>query len=97
MFRVQAIRPVSEFSRKPAEHIKRLKETKAPEILTVNGKAEIVIQDAEGYQEMVDLLESLEAIAKAVKNLDAGKGIDSDTLFSRLEKRIGESRQIEKA
>ena len=46
MFRMNAINPVSDFSRKPAEHIKRLKETGKPEILTVNGKAELVIQDA---------------------------------------------------
>ena len=43
MFSMDAIYPVSDFSRKPAEHIKRLKETGLPEILTVNGKAEIVI------------------------------------------------------
>ena len=38
MFRMNAINPVSDFSRKPAEHIKRLKETGKPEILTVNGE-----------------------------------------------------------
>lgn len=84
MFRVQAIRPVSDFSRKPAEHIKRLKETMAPEILTENGKAELVIQDAEAYQEMSDLLESLEAIAKSVREHDEGKGVPIREAFSQL-------------
>ena len=46
MFTMDAIHPVSDFSRKPAEHIKRLKETGKPEILTANGKAELVIQSA---------------------------------------------------
>lgn len=31
-------------------------QTHAPEVLTVNGKAEIVIQDAESYQWMIDRL-----------------------------------------
>ena len=43
---MDSIHPVSDFSRKPAEHIKRLKETGRPEILTVNDRAEIVIQFA---------------------------------------------------
>ncbi len=88
MFRVQAIRPVSEFSRKPAEHIKRLKETKQPEILTVNGKAELVIQDAETYQEMADLLESLEKISAAAKRFDAGEGNDINIAFQNIRSRL---------
>jgi len=55
MFSMDAIHPVSDFSRKPAEHIKRLKETGRPEILTVNGKAAVVIQDAKAYEEMTHL------------------------------------------
>ena len=49
---MNSIRPVADFSRKPAEHIKRLKETGRPEILAVNGKAEVVIQDAKAHEEM---------------------------------------------
>lgn len=72
-FAIDDIHPVSDFSRKPAEHIKRLKETKEPEILTVNGKAEIVIQDAKAYEQMVDLIDSLEKIARSAKEHDEGK------------------------
>ena len=49
---MNSIRPVADFSRKPAKHIKRLKETGRPKILAVNGKAEVVIQDAKAYEEM---------------------------------------------
>ena len=85
---MDAIHPVSDFSRKPAEHIKRLKETGKPEILTVNGKAELVIQDARAYEEMVDLLGTLEKIAKAAKAHDEGKGIPAKEAFSTLRERI---------
>lgn len=88
MFRPDAIHPVSEFSRKPAEFVKRLKATKTPEILTVNGKAELVIQDAETYQDMRDLLESLEAISKAVKEHEAGLGAPAKLAFDRIGKSL---------
>jgi hypothetical protein len=35
----------------------RLKEKKSPLVLTVNGRAELVVQDAASYQEMLDRLE----------------------------------------
>lgn len=89
MFTMDSIHPVSDFSRKPADHIKRLKETGRPEILTVNGKAEIVIQSAKAYEEMVDLLGTLEKIAQAAKDHDDGKGIPVDAFFSGFEKKHG--------
>jgi prevent-host-death family protein len=88
MFRVDAIHPVSDFSRKPSEYIARLKATKNPEILTVNGKAELVIQDAEAYQEMVDLLDSLEKISAAAKRFDAGEGNDINIAFQNIRSRL---------
>mgnify|MGYP003524641843 FL=1 len=92
MFRMNAINPVSDFSRKPAEHIKRLKETGKPEILTVNGKAELVIQDARAYEEMIDLLETLEKTAQAAKSHDEGKSIPANELFKEFEKKHGVKR-----
>ena len=69
MFQSSDIHTVTEFSRKPAEHIKRLSKTKRPEILTVNGKASVVIQDAETYERMAELAnyaESLQNIRQAL-------------------------------
>lgn len=88
MFTIDSIRPVSDFSRKPAEHIKRLKKTGQPEVLTVNGKAELVIQDAKSYEEMVSLLHSLKQIAQSKKEHDTGKGIAAKKAFSRLSKKL---------
>lgn len=70
MFNSSDIHTVTEFSRKPAEHIKRLRENKRPEILTVNGKAAVVIQDAESYERMAalaDYADSLLTIRTALK------------------------------
>lgn len=62
MFKSSDIHTVTDFSRKPAEHIKRLMDSKRPEILTVNGKAAIVVQDAETYERMAALAEYAESI-----------------------------------
>ena len=54
MFRVTDIFSLSDFQRRTREHIRRLRETGRPEVLTVNGRAELVVYDAETYQEIAD-------------------------------------------
>ena len=70
MFSSQDIHTVTDFSRKPAEHINRLRESKRPAILTVNGKAAVVVQDAESYEKMAALADYAECILTVRKALD---------------------------
>ena len=88
MFSKDTVNSVSEFSRKPEEYIKRLKATGRPEILTVDGKAEVIIQDAQAYEDMMNLLHSLEKTALAAKEHEEGKGIAADDAFCALSNRI---------
>ncbi len=62
MFHSTDIHTLTDFNRKPAEHIKRLTESKRPELLTVNGKAAIVVQDAESYEKMAALADYAESV-----------------------------------
>ena len=62
MFSSSNIYTVTEFSRKPAEHLRRLSETKKPEMLTHNGKPAVVIQDAESYERMAELADYADSI-----------------------------------
>src|ERR1700728_241526 len=48
------IHSVTTFRRNPGQFMKQLKKTKRPVVLTVNGKAEAVVQDAESYQCLLD-------------------------------------------
>ena len=57
MLDVREIHSVTDFLRNHKSHITRLKETRRPQVLTVNGRAEVVVQDAESYQELLDRLE----------------------------------------
>lgn len=81
------IYPVSDFNRKPSEHIKRLQETRKPEILTVNGKAAVVMIDPESYDKLIqntELLNTLETIRKANAEHEVGLSKSIDQVFSEL-------------
>ena len=57
------INSLSNFKRNTTNFIDRLKETKSPLVLTVNGVSELVVQSAEGYQDLLDRIEYLETTA----------------------------------
>src|SRR5262245_35084162 len=63
MIDTRQIHALTDFLRHHKAHVARLKETKLPEVLTVNGRAEVVIQDAASYQELLDRLHHLETLA----------------------------------
>ena len=55
--------------------------------MTINGKTELVIQDAVTYQELLEWLENAELIASlrvALTKVDDGKGIPFTQLESEL-------------
>ncbi|WP_049631284.1 type II toxin-antitoxin system Phd/YefM family antitoxin [Cellvibrio sp. pealriver] len=88
MFHSSDIYTVTDFSRKPAEHIKRLNESKRPEILTVNGKAAVVIQDAESYEKMAALAEYADSILNIRKAL-AEEGRELTNFTREFEAKYG--------
>ena len=63
MLDTRQIHSLTDFLRNHKEHVARLKKTRMPEVLTVNGRAEVVIQDAESYQALLDRLHCMETIA----------------------------------
>lgn len=58
MLDTRQIHSMSDFVRNPKLYVARLKETRTPEVLTVNGRAELVILDTETYESMVEQLNS---------------------------------------
>jgi hypothetical protein len=49
----QDITSLSNFQRHTRHFLHRLKETARPLVLTINGQAELVVQDAEAYQRLL--------------------------------------------
>jgi prevent-host-death family protein len=64
------IRSLSDFKRNSSLVMARLKESGNPVVLTVNGKAEIVVQDAAAYQRLMELAEKAEMIEFLGKSKD---------------------------
>ena len=58
----QDIHPLTNFKRNSSEFINQMKQTHRPVVLTVNGRAELVVQDADSYQQILDRLEQFEAV-----------------------------------
>lgn len=56
MIKIQDILSLTEFHRHSREHIARLHATGRPQVLTVNGRAELVVQDASAYQHLLERL-----------------------------------------
>ena len=52
------IRSLSDFKRNTVELLDRLRKTGHPLVLTINGKAEVVVQDAAAYQALLDRVEA---------------------------------------
>ena len=90
MIHLDDIHSLTDFQRHAKEHIERLKETGRPEVLTVNGKAEVVVQDAAAYQkllDMVDRLQAIEGIQKGLESMNCGEGEPAQEVFTRLRKK----------
>ncbi len=71
MVRLQDIHSLSDFQRNTKEYIERLTQSGQPEVLTVNGQARLVVQDAQSYQKLLDAVDYAEAVAGIRRGLEA--------------------------
>jgi PHD/YefM family antitoxin component YafN of YafNO toxin-antitoxin module len=70
------IHSLSDFKRNTSEFLERMRGSGHPLVLTINGKAELVVQDAVSYQkllERVDEMEALEGIQRGLADVEAGR------------------------
>lgn len=89
MFRTESIYSLTEFQRNARSHLERLKKSGQPEVLTVNGQAEVVVQDAAAYQALVDKLEAIEGIRKGLEAMARGEGRKIEAFFDEFERKHG--------
>ena len=67
MVDVQNIHSLTEFKRNANSYIETIRRTKAPIVLTVNGEAAVVVQDAIAYQKCVDQSQARELELREMK------------------------------
>jgi PHD/YefM family antitoxin component YafN of YafNO toxin-antitoxin module len=78
MLRTSNIQSLTEFQRDTKATIAKLKRNGAALVLTVNGRAELVVQHAEAYQALMDRLERLETIEgvrQGLEDIKAGRTV----------------------
>ena len=70
---------LANFKRHTAEYLERLKTTGKPMVLTINGKAQVVVQDLAAYQRLVDVAtraernETMAAIRAGLADAETGR------------------------
>src|SRR5437868_14003932 len=84
------IHSLSDFKRNTTDFLEQMEKTGAPVVLTINGKAKIVVQDAESYQRMLELLdraETVEAVREGLESVRQGKTMSLDEFDKEMRKR----------
>ena len=78
---------LSNFKRNTADFLRKLKKSGSPLVLTVNGRAEVVVQDASSYQRLLEIserLETIEDLKPAIEEMRRGEGQGASIVFEQL-------------
>jgi prevent-host-death family protein len=91
MFSLKDIESLTAFKRNTNEYVKKIKKSGNPLVLTVHGKAELIVQDAESYQRMLMLLdraETVEAVREGLESVRQGKTMSLDQFDKKMRKKF---------
>lgn len=96
MISLKYIESLTAFKRNTAEYVKKIKKSGNPLVLTINGKAEIVMHDVESYRRMLELIDRAETVGAVREGLESarrGKTMSLDRFDKELRKRIRASKK----
>lgn len=79
-FDLEEIHSLSDFQRNAKQHIVRMKKKRRPLVLTINGKAEMVAVDVKSFQEMLEIIDRVEAVEGIRQGLESKKRGEGKTL-----------------
>jgi len=86
------IQSLTTFRRQSGDFMKQLKKSKRPVVLTVNGKAAAVVQDAKAYQRLLDIAARAdveEAIRQGLDDVKKGRTRPAREFFAEFEAKHG--------
>lgn len=84
------IQSLSVFKRDTAKFRRQLKKTKEPIVLTVNGKADMVIIDADSYDEYLhekDRVDMIASVNRGIDDMMAGRTKPAEQVFREFEEK----------
>lgn len=83
-----AIEPVTALKTRSAQLIRAARESGQPIVITQNGKASAVLQDAESYEEQRRALLMLKVLAQGDQEVVRGEGVKHSDVRKSLKKRL---------
>ena len=83
----ESIYSLTEFQRNNRFHLEPLKKNGQPEVLTVNGQSQVVVQNAVAYQTLVDKLDAIEGIRKGLELMVRRKSRSIEIFFEDFERK----------
>ena len=81
----QDIQSMTTFKRNSAGLMKRMRKTGRPLVLTVKGKAEVVVMEAGAWQQMADRVDAVAGIGRGLAQAKKGLGRSVDEVFDDIE------------
>ena len=87
------IHPLTDFLRRHKEHLRQLKRNRRPMVLTRNGRAAVVVQDAAAYQALLEEAETIAGIRDGLASMKAGRGVAADAALATLRAKHGLKRR----
>ncbi len=90
------IHSLSDFKRNTSEFLSQMRESGHPVVLTINGKAELVVQEAAAYQRLLDQIDemgALEGVKRGLADVEAGRVTPLETFEKEFRKQRGLSRR----
>lgn len=92
---LQDIDSLTAFKRNTNQYVKQLKKSRNPLVLTVNGKAELVVLDAKAFQDILNKLEyaeSVKAIQEGIESFEKSEGRSACEALNEIQKKHDISR-----
>ena len=81
------IHSLTEFKRNTAAFLDELRNSGLPLVLTINGKAALVVQEAGAYQKLIEAVDQIEAIVgikEGLASMDRGEGRPAEEVLADL-------------
>ncbi len=89
--RSREIKSVTEFQKNIKLYVKTLKDSHTPMVLTVKGKAELVVQNAETYQELLNEVERawfISDVNKGIQEMEARQEQNAEEALNDLRAKL---------
>jgi len=84
------IRSLSDFKRNTSELMQRMEESGEPMVLTVNGKARLVVQDAAAYQKLIESLDygqAVKGVRRGMEDVAEGRTKSARPAFAAIRRK----------